>query len=242
LIRETGKMTENEIRRVMTIMAHPDDPEFSAGGTIARWAREGKEIIYLILTSGDKGSSDPEMTAERLAQLRQQEQRAAAEKLGVQEVVFLGYPDAELTPSLELRRDIVRQIRRYKPDAVITLDPTTRFHGNTYINHPDHRAAGDAALDAVFPTARDRLNFPEQAAEGLEPHKVLEVYLAGTSAPDFWVDTSDTIDLKIEALLEHRTQIKAPHKLGDRIRERDRATADGQEMEYAEQFKRMILG
>ncbi len=225
----------------MVIMAHPDDPEFSAGGTIARWAREGKEIIYLILTNGDKGSNDPEMTSERLAQLRQQEQRAAAEKLGVHKVIFLGYPDAELTPSLELRRDIVRQIRLHKPDAVITPDPTTRFYGNTYINHPDHRAAGDVALDAIFPTARDRLNFPEQVAEGLEPHKVREVYLTGTNSPDFWVDIGDTVDVKIKALLEHHSQIREPDKLGTRIRERARATADGHDIEYAERFKRIIL-
>lgn len=225
----------------MVVMAHPDDPEFTAGGTVAKWAREGKEIIYVICTNGNKGSDDPQMTPERLATIREEEQRAAAKRLGVKKIVFLGYPDGELQPTLELRRDIAREIRRYKPDAVITPDPTTRYFGQTYINHPDHRAAGDAALDAIFPAARDRLSFPELAEGGLEPHKVREVYLSGTTNPDFWVDIGDTIEIKIEALLQHRSQINEPDKLAERIREWGRAMAEGQDMEYAERFKRMIL-
>ncbi|MFQ6059487.1 MAG: PIG-L deacetylase family protein [Anaerolineae bacterium] len=234
-------MWDDEIQRIMVIVAHPDDTEFGVGGTVAKLTQAGKEVTYVICTNGDKGSSDPEMTSERLAEIREQEQRVAAQLLGVKEVVFLGYRDGELMPTLELRRDITREIRRYKPDAVFTQDPTTRYIGQVYINHPDHRAAGEAALAAVFPSARDRLTFPELAAEGLEPHKVREVYLTLTLAPDYWVDITDTLDLKIAALMEHRSQFEDPQRIVEWVRERARQVAEGQGMSYAEAFKRLTL-
>ncbi|HUG15836.1 MAG TPA: PIG-L family deacetylase, partial [Thermomicrobiales bacterium] len=167
-------------RRVMVVMAHPDDAEFICAGTVATWAAEGQEIIYVLGTSGDKGSEDPAMTAERLIATREAEQRAACDVLGVREVVFLRMPDAELVPDLEMRRTLTRVIRQHKPDAVVCQDPTERWVGSGYIQHPDHIAMGEATLAALFPSARDRLTFPELLAEGLEPHKVNEVYIASS--------------------------------------------------------------
>lgn len=237
---------DDDIRRVMVVMAHPDDPEFGAGGTVARWVREGKEVIYVLVTSGDKGSPDPEMTPERLARLREEEQRAAARRLGVSQVIFLHYTDGEVMPDLQLRRDITREIRRWRPDAVICQNPTT-YYVNGYINHPDHRAVGEATLAAVFPIARDHLNYPEHKAEGLEPHKVHQVFLNISPDADTFVDISDTMEVKIKALWEHRSQFDDPEGLADRVRERARETArrarqQGVEVgEYAEAFKLIDL-
>lgn len=227
--------------RVLFIMAHPDDTEFSSGGTIARWTDAGTEVIYVIVTDGSKGSNDPKMTPERLARIREEEQRAAARVLGVSEVVFLGYPDGEVYNTPQLRRDLVRQIRYYRPDLVVTFDPTTRFWGNARLNHPDHRAVGDTALDAIFPLARDRLNFPEHEQEGLKPHRVLDIFLVGSNEPNFAVDITSTIERKIEALLCHRSQIGNPDELADYIRQRARLMAEGTPYEYAERFRRIVL-
>jgi LmbE family N-acetylglucosaminyl deacetylase len=208
-------------RRVMGVFAHPDDAEFFAGGTFARWAAEGAEITFVLATSGDKGSSDPEMTSEKLAAIREEESKKAAEALGVQEVVFLRYTDGELFPTLELRRDITRMIRLKKPDVIVTLDPTRFWYGTGAINHPDHRAIGAATLESVFPTARDRLNFIElERDEGLEPHKCLTVYIAGAEEPTVKVDVTACIDTQLKALVEHKSQISEPKKLYERIAER----------------------
>ena len=180
----------DQFKKAMVIVAHPDDPEFFCGGTIARWVREGVEVAYLICTRGDKGSNDPSMTAERLALLREQEQRAAGRLLGVHQILFLDYRDGELEPSLELRGEIVREVRRFRPDVVITTDPTTRFARGLYPNHVDHRVVGDVTLDALFPAAGMRLYFPEHQAEGLEPHQVREAYLTVTNEPDVWVEAA----------------------------------------------------
>jgi len=206
-------------KRAMVIVAHPDDPEFYCGGTIARWVREGVEIYYLILTNGNKGSSDPTMTSERLADLRRAEQRAAAQILGVKGVVFLDEPDGELQPSLQLRRQVVREIRRYRPDIIACPDPAAFYFDSGYINHPDHRIAGVVALEAVFPAARNRMYHPELLEEGFEPHAVHEIYLVGSVQPNRWVDISDTIDLKIEAIKAHASQIGDPEVL-ERVRQR----------------------
>jgi LmbE family N-acetylglucosaminyl deacetylase len=154
-------------KKIAVVVAHPDDAEFICAGTIARWVDEGHEVVYVLLTSGDKGSADPEMTPQKLAATREAEQREAARILGARDVIFMRYPDGELEPNLELRREIVRIIRRLKPDVVVCQDPTVRWVDTQYINHPDHRAAGEATLAAVFPAARDRMNFPELLAEGL---------------------------------------------------------------------------
>ncbi len=212
---------DGQIGRVLGVFAHPDDPEFFAGATFAKWAQDGAEITFVIATSGDKGSADPEMTHERLAEIREHEEREAAAALGVKDVVFLRYKDGELFPTLDLRRDITRLIRMKKPDIVVTLDPTVFWRRNGGINHPDHRAIGAATLEAVFPTARDRLNFIEhERDEGLETHKVSTVYIAGAAEPNMTVDVTDAIERQIESLRAHKSQISNMDKMAERIRER----------------------
>lgn len=193
--------------RVAVIVAHPDDAEFSCAGTVARWASEGREVVYVLLTSGDKGSADPAVTPEMLVATREAEQRAACAVLGVKDIVFLRRSDATLVPDLELRRDIARIIRQLRPDVVICQDPTVQFVGTGYLNHPDHRAAGQATLDAIYPAARDRMTFPELLAEGLEPHKVREVYVTGTQEANIWMDITDHYDTKVASLRAHASQM-----------------------------------
>ena len=216
-------MTENVnggAKRILGVFAHPDDPEFFAGATFAKWAADGAEITFLIATSGDKGSADPNMTHERLSEIREQEEREAAAVLGVKDVIFLRYRDGELFPTLELRRDITRVIRLTKPEVVVTLDPTVFWRGTRGINHPDHRAIGAATMEAVFPTARDRLNFLEQERdEGLGTHKVPTVYIAGAAEPTLTVDVSDAVETKIRSLYSHKSQISDMEKMAKRIRE-----------------------
>ncbi len=231
----------NHRERVLVIMAHPDDPEFSCGGTIARWVREGKYVGYVLITSGDKGSDDPTMTRERLIEIREAEQRAAAGVLGVHEVHFLRYPDGELYPTMELRRDIVYHIRRFRPDIVVCQDPTAYYFGDFYINHPDHRAAGEAVLAAVFPLARDHLNFPEHLKEGLEPHKVRDVYITTTPNPSTWVDITEFLDIKLEAILQHKSQVKNPEALIERWKDRLRTVDENGRIRYREGFRVMHL-
>jgi LmbE family N-acetylglucosaminyl deacetylase len=213
---ETGNMGQ-----VLGIFAHPDDPEFFCGGTLALWAAHGADITFVIATSGDKGSADPLMTHEKLITVREEEERCAAAVLGVRDVIFLRYPDGELFPTLVLRRDLTRIIRLKKPDVVVTLDPTVYWWGTTGLNHPDHRAIGAATLEAVFPTARDRLNFIElERDEGLEPHKTRQVYIAGTASPTVTVDVTDTIETQIRSLYEHKSQIPDMNAMAERLRSR----------------------
>ena len=215
---------------MLGVFAHPDDPEFFAGATFARWAAEGAEITFLMATSGDKGSADPEMTHDRLIEIREEEQRRAAAALGVKNVIFLRYRDGELEPSLDLRRDITRTVRQTKPDVVVTLDPTMWYSASS-VNHPDHRAIGEATLAAVFPTARDRLNFIEmERDEGLDVHKTRQVYIAGTPNPNIKVDVTAYIDTQINALREHKSQVKDIDGLAERLRERKR---DPESPDYA---------
>ena len=217
---DTQDQSNGGIGRVLGVFAHPDDPEFFAGGAFAKWAADGADITFVIATSGDKGSADPDMTQARLAEIREAEEREAAAALGVKDVIFLRYKDGELFPTLELRRDITRMIRLKKPDVVVTLDPT-RWFGSRGINHPDHRAIGAATLEAVFPTARDRLNFVEhERDEGLEPHKVSTVYIAGAVQPTLSIDVTDAIERQIKSLRAHKTQIADMDKMADNIRRR----------------------
>jgi LmbE family N-acetylglucosaminyl deacetylase len=219
----TDNQQDNSIKRVLGVFAHPDDPEFFCGATFARWASEGAEITFVLATSGDKGSADPEMTHEKLAAIREVEERNAAAALGVKDVVFLRYPDGELEPTLTLRRDITRLIRLKQPDAVVSCDPTVFYFGDRGVNHPDHRAIGTAALDAVYPTARDRLNFIElERDEGLNPHKTRFLYLSGTDRPNVAVDVTGCVDTKIAALREHKSQIADMEGMAVRVRERMR--------------------
>jgi LmbE family N-acetylglucosaminyl deacetylase len=240
----TDNVQEQTARRVMGIFAHPDDPEFFSGATFARWAAEGAEITFVLATSGDKGSADPEMTSERLIEIREAEERCAAQVLGVKEVIFLRYRDGELQPTLELRRDLVRLIRMKKPDIVVTCDPTVFWFGTRSINHPDHRAIGEAALDAVYPTARDRLNFLEhERDEGLPTHKVKQVYLAGTSSHTHRMDVTDHLETKIRALYEHKSQISDMEAMAQRLRERGRdSEAPDEYLRYVEYFRVITLG
>ena len=215
----TQEQAGGSAKRVMGIFAHPDDPEFFCGGTFARWAAEGAEIVFVLATSGDKGSSDPEMTSERLVAIREEEERNAAKALGVQDVIFLRYPDGELEPNLDLRRDIVRQIRLFKPNIVVTGDPTVFWFGDRGLNHPDHRAIGEAVCAAVYPTARDRLNFPSmETDEHLEPHKVKQLFISATTSPNIKVDVTDYVETKIKALREHKSQIADMDAMAERLR------------------------
>lgn len=227
-----------EAQRVMGIFAHPDDPEFFCGGTFARWAAEGKHIIFVMATSGDKGSGDFSITSDQLIALREAEERAAAARLGVKEVIFLRYPDGELQPTLDLRRQLARLIRLKRPDVVVTNDPTARWYGVNYLNHPDHRAIGEAALDAVFPAARDHLTFPElYRQEGLRPHKVRFVYVCGSLHPTVKIDVTDYLETKIAALREHVSQIADMDGMAQRQREAADVELVGDGPRYSEPFR-----
>lgn len=234
-------MDLRDIRTCLVVMAHPDDAEFSAGGTVAAWAEAGARVHYVIVTDGSKGSADPGMTPERLAALREAEQRAAAASLGVATVDFLGFPDGEVEANLHLRHAITREIRRRRPDVVVTHDPASLYWDH-YINHPDHRAVGQATLDAVFPTARDRLHAPQLLVEGLDPHVVRQVFLGGSQHPDTWIDIEGTFERKLAALREHTSQIHDQAALARRLRERHSALAEGRPMAMAEVFKRISFG
>jgi len=226
----------------MVIVAHPDDPEFFCGGTIALWCANGTEIRYLILTNGNKGSDDPDMTPEKLAAIRKKEQQAAADVLGVKQVIYFDEPDGELQHTRGLRQRVVSEIRRYQPEVVISPDPSRYFFGDRYINHADHRAAGEVAIDAVFPAARNRMYHPELLNHGLEPHTVKEVYLTGTGEPNLWVNITDVFDTKIAAIRCHASQVKDPDDLHQRIKERSIATDQyGREVLH-EEFRVMRIG
>jgi LmbE family N-acetylglucosaminyl deacetylase len=230
-------------QRAMSIYAHPDDQEFSIGGTLAKWARAGTEVISVVITSGDSGSNDPAKDGshkQELAELREKEQLAANAVLGVKETVFLRYPDGELEPTIELRKDLTRLIRQYKPDVVLAGNPEAWFYGDDYVNHPDHRAAAQAATTAVFPSAGSRLMFTDLLAAGYEPHEVKRFYIHGTDKANTWVDISDTLDFKIKALKQHASQID-PNEVEKWMREWAEEEAQGQEMKYAEAYKVMIL-
>ena len=193
-------------RSAMAIYAHPDDIEFTVAGTLAKWARAGCDITFVLITSGNVGTHDPEMDRGKLTRLREREEREAARIQGARKVVFLRRDDCELAPTLALRKTLVRQVRRHRPEVVLCQDPQALFFGDEYVNHPDHRAAGQAALDAVFPCAEMRLLWPEAG----RPHKVHAVYVSSTHSPNTWIDVTETIGTKLEALRAHRSQ------LGDR--------------------------
>jgi LmbE family N-acetylglucosaminyl deacetylase len=194
-------------QRILVIVAHPDDIEFGIAGSVAHWVDEGVQVTYGIVTDGAAGSNEPGIDLKALAQQRQAEQRTAAATVGVHDVHFLGYPDGVLQPTMALRRDLTRLIRQVKPDRVVCQDPSTVFAGDDYINHPDHRAAGEAAIYAVFPSAETRPVFPELLEEGCEPHHVSELYLTLTMQPNTHIDITTTIDRKIAALLCHKSQV-----------------------------------
>lgn len=230
-------------KRAMSIHAHPDDQDFTVAGTLAKWAQAGCEIVTVIITDGSAGTNDPQHGADykpTLARIREDEQRAANDILGIKETIFLGYPDGELVPSIALRKDLTRLIRRLKPDAVVIGDPTGVFYGNGYINHPDHRAAAEAALYAVFPSAGSRPIFVDLLDEGLELHNVKRLYIHGSEQPDTWVDITETLDTKIKALQQHMSQVPAD-KVGKWLTEWAEEEAKDKDMKYAEAYKVMVL-
>lgn len=226
-----------ELKTILVVTPHPDDAEGGVGGTIARWTAEGHKVVLVVTTDGSHGTSDRSVKPEDLAKTREQEQRNAAEVLGISEVVFLGLPDQGLEDTSEFREKIVRQIRKHKPEIVVTIDPN-----RSYIRHRDHMMTGRVTLDAVFPYARDHLAFPEHLEEGLEPHKVREVYLWGSEEPDTFLDITDTFETKMKALYCHVSQIGEPNE--DRMeRSRARFGEVGKKIgvQLAEQFKRIEI-
>jgi LmbE family N-acetylglucosaminyl deacetylase len=228
------------LERVLDVISHPDDAEFGAAATIAKFTRDGARVDYVVTTDGGKGTDDPSVTPEQLAATRIAEQRAAADVLGVSEIVHLGYPDGYLTPSLDLRRDISRQIRRFRPNLVLTQNPQRRLDHNPFIGHPDHLATGEATLASVYPAARDRLNFPELVEEGLEPWKVRQVLLSGVEHPNLWIDVADTFEIGLEALKRHVSQV-GDQDVETRVRERAEMIGAPQGIGLAQAFLSIIL-
>ena len=227
-------------KNVLAVFAHPDDMDFGASGTIAKWTARGCRITYLICTDGSKGSDDPKMTRKRLAAIRQKEQHAAAKVLGVKDIIFLKHPDGELVANLALKEEIARVIRMKKPELVLTLDPLYLYSlSRGAINHPDHRAVATAAMDAVFPLARDRLNFPAHENHGIRPHKTSALLFISFDEPNHWEDIGATMDKKLAALKAHKSQV-GPDTL---VRIKARAAKLGRVMhvKYAEGFKRLTL-
>lgn len=223
---------------ILAIIAHPDDAEFGAAGSIAAWTAMGKSVVYAVCTDGDKGTSDRGVRPADLAEVRQQEQRAAAAVLGVTEVVFLGMEDQGLEETPDFRETIVRLIRTYRPEKVISSDPYRR-----YVWHRDHRIVGQVVMDALFPYARDHLAYPNLLEEGLEPHKVKEALFFGADEVNHWIDISTTFELKLEALACHATQMRElkVDNLESWLRARCRRLAEGSDFTLAEAFHRVKL-
>jgi len=224
----------------MAINAHPDDIEFTCAGTLARWVKAGTRVIYVLCTSGDVGIDEAGMTREKATQIREAESLEAARIAGVREVVFLREPDGLLQPTLELRKKLVREIRKYRPEVIMTGDPTIVWSGDDYINHPDHRAAAMAALDATFPAAGQPNLFEELVSEGLSAHKVRKVYAHVWDKADVFINIEETMDIKIAALRAHKSQLKDWNP-EDMLKEWASDTAKGKEMQYAEGFKVVTL-
>ncbi|HLZ61715.1 MAG TPA: PIG-L deacetylase family protein [Ktedonosporobacter sp.] len=238
-------MSEQELNKVaMVIAAHADDIEFGAAGTAARWARDGWDVYYVLCTDGGSGGPDEatdvsQEARQRVIDERKQEQRAAAAVTGVKEVIFLDYPDGQLEPSLELRRDLVRLIRTYRPSRIVCQSPDRSWTPALSLGryHPDHRAAGEAALNAIYPASQNPWDFPELFQEGLKPHKISEVYVMGAPVVNHAVDISETLDVKMAALRAHSSQLSAHFdELEVRLREWAADTGKRHGMEYAEEF------
>lgn len=223
---------DESFERVMVVVAHPDDAEFSSAGTIARFTEAGFEVVLVQVTSGDKGTARRDISSTDLASMREAEELEASKRLGVKTVEFLRCGDGELLPDLTLREKIVRQIRKHRPDIVITHDPF-----RPYSLHPDHRAVGTATVDSVYPTARDPLYFPDHLESGLEPHKVAELWLYGSESPDKFIDISGTIHRKVHALKAHASQVGTAETLEQRMTDRAREVGREHGLEMAEAFK-----
>ncbi|NVM24348.1 MAG: PIG-L family deacetylase [Desulfobacterales bacterium] len=221
--------------QVIVITPHPDDAEYGVAGTVARWVSDGKEVVYVVCTNGDKGSSDANMKPEELVRIREEEQMAAARSLGVREVIFLGHPDQGLEDTPQFRKELVRLIRMYRPETVVTADPYRH-----YVWHRDHRMTGQVTLDAVFPYARDRLSYPDLLREGLHPHKVREILLWASEDVNYRSDITATFHLKLAALGCHKSQVGhiPPEELEEWLRQRHKTLAEGEDFQLAEAFHR----
>jgi LmbE family N-acetylglucosaminyl deacetylase len=232
---------DKKFRNILCIAAHPDDIEFTIAGSVARWTREGRTVVFCLVTTGGAGTNEYTPSGEGLVPMRERELHEAARILGVKDVVLLGYQDGVVEPTLGLRRDLTRVIRRCRPDVVVCSDPTVRWYENEYLNHPDHRAVASAALDAVFPSAETRGIFPELLTEALEPHKVKEVLVSGAVPPDTWIDIGDTLEVKCAALKAHASQVGKGEWVEPLLREW--AGRDGKRagVTHAEAYRRMVL-
>ncbi len=231
-----------EKKRILVVLAHPDDPEFFCGASIARWVAAGHEVHYCLLTSGERGVGELDLPAEQLKQMRQQEERAAAAVLGVKSVCFLELPDGYLMPTLEARKQVVRAIRQVRPDVVVTSDPTNYFPRVNYINHPDHRLAGEIVLGAVFPAAGNRSFFPELIQEdGLPPAPVREIWVTLTHQPDVLIDVTEFWEKKITALSQHKSQVPDPAALRERQLSRRTPGSTVENPRFEEGFRRIVL-
>ena len=229
-------------QNILVILAHPDDPEFFCGGTLAKWASEGHTISYCLLTKGDKGINDHFSEVKNIVELRMTEQRNAADVLGVSEIVYLGHEDGYLSPTIEIRGEVSGIIRKMKPDIVVTCDPTNYFLRDSYINHPDHRAAGQVVIDAVFPAAQNHLFFPELISKfHLEPHHVKEVWLSLPKEANFVVDVSDSWETKMDALFKHKSQIGDIQEFTERMRSRRTEDSSDEHPRYEEEFRRIVF-
>ena len=234
-ISESADDIQKKNTPVLVVSPHPDDAESGAGAVIAQWSKQGRKVILVVCTNGNKGASDQNIDPEKLAEIRENEQRKAAKVAGISEVIFLRYPDQGLEDTSEFREKLVRQIRIYTPETVVTVDPVRR-----YIRHRDHYMTGRVTLDAVFPFSRDHLAYPEHLKEGLQPHKVREVYLWGSEDPDTFLDVTDTFEIKLDALQCHYSQVGQGWELRE-IRARTRYEDIGKRIgvQYAEAFKRI---
>lgn len=234
-------MTSPELEnfeRALVIVAHPDDAEFSSAGTVALWSDRGIEVSYVICTDGAAGAADPTIEQSRLASLRETEQREAADVLGVKDVIFLAQPDGQLRATDELRGQLVKVIRQIRPDLIVCQN-AVRNYSNLFGNHPDHLAAGQLAIEAVYPYARNPHAYPELLAQGLQPHSVREVWVVGTETPDQIVDVTSTVDRKIAALAKHRSQHTPGQDVSVRVLERMAKMGEPHGVAYAETFRRL---
>ena len=220
-------LPDSEIKRVLVVMAHPDDCDFGAGGTIAQWTSQGIEVSYCIITNGDQGGEESGIPVEEMAKVRQQEQRDAGRALGVTEITYLNYRDGWLMPSIELRKEIVKAIRIAKPDRMVVQSPERNWE-RIYSSHPDHLAAGETAIQAVYPDARNPFAFPELKASGLEPWRVREVWITGSPTPNHFVDITETFSKKMAALHAHVSQTAHNKELENMVRSWGEKNAEAQ--------------
>ncbi|HLJ65806.1 MAG TPA: PIG-L deacetylase family protein [Chloroflexota bacterium] len=232
-------------RTFLVIMSHPDDAELTCAGSIARWVREGNRAVLVVATDGARGGKHEGVDAAAMAATRRREQESAAAVIGFSDLVHLGFPDGELTDGEALRGTLVEQVRRFRPDVVVVMDPLTVIHRNSYVNHRDHRMLGMAALDALYPEASNAAYFPEQLGAGLRPHKVPELLLTQTERPNYWVDVGATLEVRFEALRRHASQIRLWPENGEAVirQQRELAAVIGVEhgFAYAEEFRRIVV-